>query len=448
MLADAAESLGARHAGRPAGSFGRAAVLSFNGNKIMTTSGGGMLLTDDAELAERTRYLATQARQPAAHYEHTEIGYNYRLSNVLAALGRAQLGRLDEMIRCRRELRRSYGELFAPVDGATIFGAADDDGDNCWLTAVLVDDAVTGWFRRSTVVGARRTGHRVPPALEADASAARLRRLPRDHHRRSRATLPDRAGTTQRLVAGRRAAPPGDGHDRGLPGERRSMTAHRRRPTRYDAGKRIFDLVAATGALVLSLPVLAITAVAVASRHGRPVIFAQQRPGRDGRIFTLYKFRTMRVPESFADPGSDADRLTPFGRWLRSTSLDELPTLWNVIRGDMSLVGPRPLLPEYLGRYTPEQARRHEVRPGITGYAQVHGRNAVDWAERLRLDVEYVDRRCARLDGWILAATVSAVLRRDGISAAGHATMPVFRGVQPDRSSAHRDVVEQHTEAR
>ncbi len=226
------------------------------------------------------------------------------------------------------------------------------------------------------------------------------------------------------------------------------MTGHRRQPARYEAGKRIFDLVAATGALVLSLPVLAITAVAVASRHGRPVIFAQQRPGRHGKIFTLYKFRTMRVPESPADPGADADRLTPFGRWLRSTSLDELPTLWNVIRGDMSLVGPRPLLPEYLGRYTPEQARRHEVRPGITGYAQVHGRNAVDWAERLRLDVEYVDRRCARLDGWILAATVSAVLHRDGISADGHATMPVFRGTQPDRSPAHRDVVEQRTEAR
>lgn len=198
----------------------------------------------------------------------------------------------------------------------------------------------------------------------------------------------------------------------------------------YEAGKRVFDVAVAAGALVLGLPVLAATAVAVAARHGRPVIFAQQRPGRGGRIFTLYKFRTMRVPDPDA-PDSDADRLTPFGRWLRSTSLDELPTLWNVIRGDMSVVGPRPLLPEYLGRYSAEQARRHEVRPGVTGYAQVHGRNAVDWAERLRLDVEYVDRRCARLDAWILVATVAAVLRRDGISAAGHATMPVFTGTQP-----------------
>lgn len=206
------------------------------------------------------------------------------------------------------------------------------------------------------------------------------------------------------------------------------MTLRPARPSRYEAGKRVFDLAAASAALVVSLPVMAITAAAVAVRHGRPVIFAQQRPGLDGRIFTLYKFRTMRVAGPGDGPDSDAARLTTFGRWLRSTSLDELPTLWNVIRGDMSLVGPRPLLPEYLERYTPQQARRHDVRPGITGYAQVNGRNTVDWAERLRLDVEYVERRCARLDARILAATVLAVLRRDGISAEGHATMPVFRG--------------------
>lgn len=120
-------------------------MVSFNGNKIMTTSRGGMLLTDDAALAERTRYLATQARQPVTHYEHTEIGYNYRLSNLLAALGRAQLERLDDMIRRRRDLRRAYGELFASVDGVTILGAADDEADNCWLTAILVEEAVAGW---------------------------------------------------------------------------------------------------------------------------------------------------------------------------------------------------------------------------------------------------------------------------------------------------------------
>lgn len=145
VLADAAESLGATHAGRAAGSFGDASVVSFNGNKIMTTSGGGMLLTDDGDLATRTRYLSTQARQPVAHYEHTEIGYNYRLSNLLAALGRAQLGRLDEMIARRREMRDLYAELFADVDGVEVFGRDGDEHDNVWLTSIVVDDAATGW---------------------------------------------------------------------------------------------------------------------------------------------------------------------------------------------------------------------------------------------------------------------------------------------------------------
>ncbi|MGY2083166.1 DegT/DnrJ/EryC1/StrS family aminotransferase [Blastococcus sp. SYSU DS0539] len=145
VISDAAEGLGARHASGPAGSFGLMAALSFNGNKIMTTSGGGMLLTDDASVAERARYLSTQARQPAVHYEHTEIGYNYRLSNVLAALGLAQLERLDEMIERRRRLRAEYAGLFAAVPGARVFQRAGDDADNCWLTAVLVDPQVAGW---------------------------------------------------------------------------------------------------------------------------------------------------------------------------------------------------------------------------------------------------------------------------------------------------------------
>jgi dTDP-4-amino-4,6-dideoxygalactose transaminase len=145
VLADAAEALGASHAGRPAASFGRAAALSFNGNKIMTTSGGGMLLTDEPALADRVRYLSTQARQPAVHYEHTEIGYNYRLSNVLAALGLAQLERLDEMVGRRRALREHYARLFAGVAGARVFQRDGDDADNCWLTAVQVDPAEAGW---------------------------------------------------------------------------------------------------------------------------------------------------------------------------------------------------------------------------------------------------------------------------------------------------------------
>lgn len=145
LLADAAESLGASHAGRPAGSFGRASIVSFNGNKVMTTSGGGMLLTDEVDLAQRVRYLATQARQPVVHYEHTDIGYNYRLSNLLAALGRAQLSRLDEMIFRRRVLRERYKDLFAAVPGVSVFGADGDEYDNAWLSSILVDSSVTGW---------------------------------------------------------------------------------------------------------------------------------------------------------------------------------------------------------------------------------------------------------------------------------------------------------------
>ena len=152
VLSDAAESLGAHHDGRPAGAFGDAAVLSFNGNKIMTTSGGGMLVTNDQGLAEHVRFLSTQAREPADHYEHEEIGYNYRMSNVLAALGRAQLQRLDEMIAKRRAHRAMYAQMFADVDGVTIFGRGGDAADNCWLTAILVDETITRWSARELTV--------------------------------------------------------------------------------------------------------------------------------------------------------------------------------------------------------------------------------------------------------------------------------------------------------
>jgi dTDP-4-amino-4,6-dideoxygalactose transaminase len=154
-LSDAAESLGASHHGRPAGSFGAASAISFNGNKIMTTSGGGMLLTGDADLAFRARYLATQARQPVAHYEHTDIGYNYRLSNLLAALGRAQLRRLGDMIERRRAIREHYAKLFASVDGVTLLGA-DDEEANCWLTTVVVDPSLTGWDAEALAVHLER----------------------------------------------------------------------------------------------------------------------------------------------------------------------------------------------------------------------------------------------------------------------------------------------------
>jgi lipopolysaccharide/colanic/teichoic acid biosynthesis glycosyltransferase len=193
--------------------------------------------------------------------------------------------------------------------------------------------------------------------------------------------------------------------------------------------KRLFDFVAASLALLLlALPLLAL-AWLIRRKLGSPVLFRQVRPGLQGRPFTMVKFRTMtdeRGPDGALLP--DAQRLTSFGRFLRASSLDELPELWNVLKGDMSLVGPRPLLMEYLPLYTPEQARRHEVRPGITGWAQVNGRNAISWADKFALDVWYVDHRSLWLDVQILWRTVRKVLVRDGISAAGEATMSKFTG--------------------
>jgi sugar transferase EpsL len=191
--------------------------------------------------------------------------------------------------------------------------------------------------------------------------------------------------------------------------------------------KRLFDLAFVLPGLLVFFPLMLATALVVRLVLGSPVLFRQLRPGLGGHPFVLLKFRTMR-----AGAGSDAARLTPFGRFLRGTSLDELPELWNVLKGDMSLVGPRPLLMQYLPRYTNEQARRHEVPPGITGWAQVNGRNAQSWEERFALDVWYVEHRSLWLDVRILARTVLAVLRRQGISAAGEATMPEFMSTKPE----------------
>lgn len=193
--------------------------------------------------------------------------------------------------------------------------------------------------------------------------------------------------------------------------------------------KRLFDLLlSASGLLTLSIPLL-ILIWRVRRKLGSPVFFTQVRPGLNGKPFRMVKFRTMTDERGHdGELLPDAQRLTPFGRFLRASSLDELPELWNVLKGEMSLVGPRPLLMEYLPLYTPEQARRHEVRPGITGWAQVNGRNAISWEDKFALDVWYVDNRSMWLDTQILWLTVRKVLVRDGISAAGEATMPRFTG--------------------
>ncbi len=193
--------------------------------------------------------------------------------------------------------------------------------------------------------------------------------------------------------------------------------------------KRIQDFICALIAMILLSPILLVVAILVRKKLGSPILFVQERPGLNGKVFKLYKFRTMLPPkEGEIDPIQDAQRLTSFGKKLRSTSLDELPELFNILKGDMSVVGPRPLLTRYLTRYNAQQARRHEVRPGFTGLAQINGRNSISWEEKFTWDVKYVDRITFFGDWKIIFATIRTVIKREGISAKGEATMGEFMG--------------------
>ena len=193
--------------------------------------------------------------------------------------------------------------------------------------------------------------------------------------------------------------------------------------------KRFIDIIGATAGLMFFSPILAIAALLILLRMGAPILFRQIRPGLQGRPFQMIKFRTMLdATDRNGNPLPDAERLTGLGKYLRSTSIDELPGLWNVLKGEMSLVGPRPLLMEYLPLYSPEQSRRHQVRPGVTGWAQINGRNALSWDDKFALDVWYVDNQSLGLDAKILWLTMRKVVKRDGISADGEATMSRFTG--------------------
>ena len=203
--------------------------------------------------------------------------------------------------------------------------------------------------------------------------------------------------------------------------------------------KHLADRIAAAIALVLFSPIILLTAIAVYFNLGRPVIFTQSRPGKDGKIFTFYKFKSMKNSvDELGNPLRDdlnlEQRMTPFGEWIRQTSLDELPQLWNVLKGDMSFVGPRPLVVKYLKRYDSRQARRHEVMPGITGLAQVRGRNALSWDEKFEMDVNYVDNWSLWLDFKILLETVLKVIKKDGINQEGFITSEEFMGSEPPKS--------------
>lgn len=200
--------------------------------------------------------------------------------------------------------------------------------------------------------------------------------------------------------------------------------------------KRLLDVIIASIALVLLSPLYAFVAYKVKKNLGSPVLFRQVRPGLNGRPFEMIKFRTMKdAADAQGNPLPDSERLTPFGKMLRSTSLDEMPELWNVIKGDMSIVGPRPLLMEYLPLYNSEQAKRHDVRPGMTGHAQVNGRNAISWVEKFKLDTWYVENQSVWLDFKIMFKTVHKVIAKDDISAEGEATMTKFTGTEQENKN-------------
>ena len=208
-----------------------------------------------------------------------------------------------------------------------------------------------------------------------------------------------------------------------------TMTPQHPKTGSFSGAKRLLDIVVSFVGLVCVSPILLVLALMIRWKLGGPVLFRQKRGGYKGSVFLLCKFRTMQdLFDEDGQPLPDEQRLTSFGKWLRRTSLDELPTLWNVLRGEMSLVGPRPLLATYLERYTAEECRRHDAKPGITGWAQIHGRNAITWSEKFRYDVWYVTHQSFRLDLWILWKTVTLVLRRDGVEHSSGVTMPEFQG--------------------
>jgi lipopolysaccharide/colanic/teichoic acid biosynthesis glycosyltransferase len=208
---------------------------------------------------------------------------------------------------------------------------------------------------------------------------------------------------------------------------------HKKR-TIYTTVKRVLDVFGAVILLILTSPIMFVTAILVRFKLGKPVIFSQPRPGLQEKVFNLYKFRTMKDVDESRGLITDEQRLTKFGKKLRSTSFDELPSLWNVLRGDMSFVGPRPLLVSYLGRYSAEESRRHEVKPGITGLAQASGRNLLSWDQKFKLDIQYVDKVSFRGDLHVIYLTVLSIFSRKGITSEGHATMPEF-GIDQDVSN-------------
>jgi dTDP-4-amino-4,6-dideoxygalactose transaminase/lipopolysaccharide/colanic/teichoic acid biosynthesis glycosyltransferase len=386
VVEDAAEALGATYHGRSPGTFGRAGIYSFNGNKIITTGGGGMLVSHDPELIAHARKLAAQAREPVAHYEHTEVGYNYRLSNLLAAVGRGQVRVLEERVAARRRNFAFYAEALGDLPGITFMPEAPWGRHSRWLTCLTVEPREFGVDRDG-----------LQAALEAENIEARSVWKPMHlqplfaHCRRVGGAV------AEDLFAKGLCLPSGSSLSRGdlerivrvvarahrgrrrVSGQSSTNVGEAGAPVRVPSGgKRVFDMLLSALGLALLSPLLGAIALLIKLDDGGQIFFRQVRVGYRGQHFRIWKFRTMAshsaLPDNPLTVGDDP-RVTRVGRWLRRLKLDELPQLINVLKGEMSLVGPRPELPYYVSRYSPTERRVLDLLPGVTSEASLQYRN-------------------------------------------------------------------------
>ena len=463
LVEDAAESMGATYKGTQTGTFGKYNTISFNGNKIITGSSGGCFLTNDEEAANKVRKWSTQARENAAWYQHEELGYNYRMSNVVAGVVRGQFPYLDEHIAQKKAIYERYKEGLKDLPVSMNPMDLENSEPNYWLSCLIIDkDAMCKQVRgEQDVCYVKEAGKTCPTEiLEAIASInAEGRPIWKPMHmqpiyRLNPFIVRDGNGRARSnaYIAGGVADVGMDIFARGLclPSDNK-MTAEQQdriieviracfekslnriwRNNMYEKYlKRIIDFSLSLMALIVLSPVLLILIVlGMVFMRGNP-FFMQERPGKDEKIFKLIKFRTMdnrKNKEGKLLP--DEVRLNKYGRFLRATSLDELPELANIVKGDMSIIGPRPLMARYLDYYTEEERKRHNVRPGLSGYAQVHGRNNVDWSERMKMDIYYAEHISFGMDVKILIDTMLIVLKREGISVEDMTNFDDFRKMQ------------------
>ena len=417
LIEDAAEALGARNRDRPAGSFGNFAAFSFNGNKIITTSGGGMLVTESEEHAAQARHLATQAREPAPHYEHCRVGYNYRLSNLLAAIGRGQLACLDEKVAKRRAIFERYRRQLAPLAGIEMMPEPEGWNSTRWLTVITIDSELFGCGPEAIRLALEEENIEARPTwkpLHLQPLFQKQRSLVNGVSQRLFETglLP-----TQRQFAIRARSAAGNRYHCFLASGNGVQPRVEKETLDVKKIKRLIDLGLCLALFPLVGPLMFICAILI-KLDGGPVFFKATRAGQFGKNFLVYKFRSMIVnADQFLDDEGrpTRERVTWVGKWMRRFSIDELPQAINILRGEMSFVGPRPILPADAESLDSKWHQRFEMPPGLSGLAQVSGRNTLPWSERYRLDVEYVENYSIWLDIKIMFRTVWVVITGAGM---------------------------------